>query len=102
MRILDKLMGTPPEVSILKETAKTGEQGAKLADPQGKRVYYETFVDEPDQDKRIHWTARVYDAQGLCAEKKGNSSSQKIAQRHATEWAAKTRQAILEQAWHSA
>lgn len=88
---LNKLMGRPAPVNLAERLGddahlvlikkglaydlplpphKTGEQTGKMVDPLGKRIYHEHFT-EVRPDGKWDWRARIYDRDGLRAEKTG-------------------------------
>lgn len=83
---------------VAKRAAPSGPSPifAKLSDPLGKRIYHETFIGEDRGDGAFPWTCRVYDIGGLRAEKNGLAPSDAVARKQAADWAAKTRQTLLE------
>lgn len=106
MRFLDKILGRDPvdvvQVAVespvpTSDIVKTGEQLAKLADPQGKRIYYELFIDASLCNGSFPWTARVYDTNGLRSENSGITGSRSASYTKASNWAQQARQHLLEQ-----
>lgn len=88
---------TAPVVVVDSSIVKTGEQLAKLTDSQGKRIYYELFIDASLDNGSFPWTARVYDTNGLRSENSGITGSRSASYTKASNWAQQTRQHLLEQ-----
>lgn len=97
MRIGSAVQESTKAIAEIKANArKTGEQIAKLSDPQGKRIYHEVFVGDLAENGHYPWKCRVYHSGGVI-EKDGQALSRDVAAAQAQHFAAAKRDYLEQQ-----